>query len=88
VVAVGDPVIGWETLREQIWIQRRGTERVLAHGKRFVGLIAVAYLHGRRTLSGVPHAGIVAGAANRDRRILRQFAIQPVGGVDRGGIGW
>jgi hypothetical protein len=87
VIVVDAPVIGSESLREQIGIQRTGAKRVLAHGNRFVGLVAVAYLNGRRALSRVPHAGIIASTANRDRRILRQFAIQAVGGVDRRGIG-
>jgi hypothetical protein len=87
VVAEVDPVIGRDALGEQIRIQRVGTGEVLTHGQRFVGFVAVAYLHRRCALSGMSHAGIVAGTAHRDRRILREFAIEAIGSVDGGGIG-
>ena len=59
---------------------------MLAHRQRHVRLVAVADFDGRRALARVTHARIVAGAANRDRGILRQFAIQPVRCVDVGEV--
>ena len=94
-VVAGNPVIGRDALGEQVRIQRVGTESVLAHRQWHVRLVAVADFDGRRALTRVTHARIVAGTADRHRRILREFAIQPVRCVDvaqvvRGspGVGW
>ena len=63
----GDPVVGWYALGKQVRIQRGRAEHMLAHRQRHVRLVAVADLDGGRALSGMTHAGIVAGAANRKR---------------------
>ena len=87
VVAERDSVIERHALSDEVGIERVGTERVLAHGEGLVRLVALTDLDGRRALAREPHAGGVAGTAHGDRGILRQLAVQPVGCVDRGGVG-
>ena len=60
---------------------------MLALGQRQKWLVAVAYLDGGGAFAGVPHARIVAGAAHGGRRVLWQFAVEVIGGVDDGGVG-
>jgi hypothetical protein len=87
MVVGGDPVIGRHALGYQIGIKRIGTEDVLAHHHRLKRLVAVADFDGRRAFPGVSHAGVVTRTADRERRILRQFAVQPVWSVHRRGVG-
>ena len=54
------------------WASKLGSsggraEHMLAHRQRHVRLVAVADFDGGRALSGMTHARIVAGAANRER---------------------
>ena len=86
VIVESHPVIRRDALRDQVGVERVGPGGVLAHGQRLVVAVALADLHGGRTLAGLAHAGVVAGAAHGDRRILRQFAVQAVGGVDIGQV--
>src|SRR6202022_201305 len=60
----------------RIWAQG-----VLSLRQRYESLWVVTQLNRRRPLSRMAHAGIVARTAHRDRRILRQFAVQTVGRV-------
>src|SRR5690606_29368429 len=53
---------------------------------RHVFLVAVADGRGRGTFGRVVGAGDVAGAPDTDRMVLRQFAVQVVGGVYGGGV--
>ncbi len=83
----GDPVVGRYALGKQVGIQGGRAQHMLAHRQRHKWLVAVADFDGGRALSRMPHARIVAGAANRKRRILRQFAVQPIRGVYIAGVG-
>ncbi len=80
-------IIDRNALRDQVRVERVRPERVLTNRQRLETLWVVAEFDRRSALAGMPHARIVAGAAHRDRRVLRQFAVQPVRGVDRGGVG-
>jgi len=60
---------------------------MLSHRQRFERLITVTDFDGRRTLPGMPHAGVVSRATHSNGRVLRQFAVQPVRRVDNGGVG-
>ena len=86
-VAHVDSLIWWDPLRNQVGVQRIWSKSVLAHRQRLVRLVAIADLDSGCALSGVAHAGVVAGAANRAGGILWQLAIKPVGGVHLAGVG-
>ncbi len=80
-------IIGRDALGDQLRVQRVRSQRVFAHGQRLIPLGIVAEFDCGRAFSGVSHAGVVAGAAHRERGILRQFAVQPIRCVDGGGVG-
>ena len=63
----GDPVVGRYALGKQVGIHGGRAEHMLAHRQRHERLVAVADFDGGRALSGMTHARIVAGAANRKR---------------------
>ena len=71
-----DAIIGRDALRDQIRVERVRTRRVFAHGQRLIPFRVVAEFDCGRAFSGVSHARVVAGAAHRERRVLRQFAVQ------------
>ena len=86
VLAESDSIVRRDALGEQAQVDRVGAECVLAHGQRFIGFVALADLHGRGPFPRLAHAGVVAGAAHRDRGVLRKLAVQAVGSVDVGQI--
>ena len=86
VVLQSRTVVDRDALGYQAGVDRIRTQSMLAHRQRHERLVAVTDRDRRCAFARLPDARIIASSTNGDRRILRQFAVDPVRGVDVGQV--